>query len=133
MSSVFSKIIQGTIPCEKVHEDQDFIAFLDIRPIKPGHILIVPKQEIDELFDLPNDLLSSLMVFAKPISQSIKQVFNCSRVGVIVAGLEVPHAHMHLVPIDTEGELSFSNARSASSHDLKTWAHQIREALKDNL
>jgi histidine triad (HIT) family protein len=129
MSSLFSKIIQGSIPCEKILENEDFIAFLDIRPIQPGHTLVVPKQEIDELFDLPELLLSKSLVFAKHIAAALKKAFPCNRVGVLVAGLEVPHAHIHLVPIQGEGDLSFSHAKPATPEELVGAGARIRTFL----
>ena len=129
MSSIFTKIIQGDIPCHKIAENEHFFAFLDIRPIAPGHTLIVPKVEIDRFFDLDNDLLSTIMPFAKPIATAIEAVVPCDRVGLMVAGLEVPHAHLHLVPIQGIGDLSFANAKPATNDALAAMAKQITAAL----
>ncbi|MGB1183877.1 MAG: HIT family protein [Schleiferiaceae bacterium] len=109
MSSIFSKIIAGEIPCYKVAEDEDNIAFLDIRPLKKGHTLCVPKLEVDELYELPEDHYDSLMRFSQRVAKSLKHAVPCKRVGSMVLGMEVPHAHLHLVPISAEHELSFSN------------------------
>ena len=109
MSSIFSKIIAGEIPCYKVAEDEDNIAFLDIRPLKKGHTLCVPKLEVDELYELPIDHYDSLMRFSQRVAKSLKRTVPCKRVGSMVLGMEVPHAHLHLVPISAEHELSFSN------------------------
>ena len=130
MSSIFSKIIQGSIPCEKILENKDFIAFLDIRPIQTGHTLVVPKQEIDELFDLSDALLSQSLIFSKPIAVALKKAFSCNRVGILVAGLEIPHAHIHLVPIHREGELSFSHAKPAIPKELAETSKRIRTLLE---
>ncbi len=109
MSSIFSKIIAGEIPCYKVAEDEHNIAFLDIRPLKKGHTLCVPKLEVDELYELPIDHYDSLMRFSQRVAKSLKRTVPCKRVGSMVLGMEVPHAHLHLVPISAEHELSFSN------------------------
>lgn len=129
MSSIFTKIIQGEIPCHQLAEDDRFFAFLDIRPINPGHTLVVPKQEVDYLFDLGNDELGGLLPFARPIARVLEQQVPCARVGLIVAGLEVPHAHLHLIPFTDMEELSFSRARPAKQEDLATLAASIRKAL----
>jgi histidine triad (HIT) family protein len=109
MSSIFSKIIAGEIPCYKVAEDEHNIAFLDIRPLKKGHTLCVPKLEVDELYELPEDHYDSLMRFSQRVAKSLKRAVPCKRVGSLVLGMEVPHAHLHLLPISAEHELSFSN------------------------
>lgn len=129
MPSIFTRIINGEIPCHKLAENDRFIAFLDIRPIHAGHALVIPKQEIDYLFDLPDDLLGDLMKFAKPIAKAIQRVVPCERVGVIVAGLEVPHAHVHLVPFESIGQLTFANAKAADHKDLAELAAKIRALL----
>lgn len=129
MPSIFTRIIQGQIPCEKILEDDAFFAFLDIRPINAGHTLVVPKFETDELFDLSEDILSGVMPFSKRIAQALKKSVPCRRIGVLVAGFEVPHAHIHLVPIQAEGELSFSRARPAKPEDLAIIGKRIRENL----
>ena len=126
MSTLFTKIIRGEIPCFKLREDDHYLAFMDIRPINPGHVLVIPKQEVDYLFDLPDETLSGLMVFAKPVAKAIEQVVPCTRVGVIVAGLEVPHAHVHLIPFDEMVELDFARARQANMAELEQLAEKIR-------
>jgi histidine triad (HIT) family protein len=129
MPTLFTRIIKGEIPCEKILEDADFFAFLDIRPINPGHTLVVPKIEVDELFEVSDDILAKAMPFAKRVAQALKQSVPCRRIGVLVAGFEVPHAHIHLVPIEGEGELSFSRARPAKPEDLAALGKRIRERL----
>lgn len=109
--SVFSKIISGEIPSFKIAENENFIAFLDISPLVKGHVLVVPKTEIDKIFDLPDNLLSEMLVFAKPIAKAIERSFNCRRCGISVVGIEVPHAHMHLVPINSANDLNFTKAK----------------------
>lgn len=110
MATIFSKIIAGEIPCYKIGEDTQYFAFLDIRPMAVGHTLVVPKIETDYLFDLENDDLAGLFVFAKKVAAAIEAEVPCKRIGMAVLGLEVPHAHIHLVPINGEGDLSFSRA-----------------------
>lgn len=129
MSSIFTRIIKGEIPCEKILENDKLFAFLDIRPINPGHTLVVPKVELDELFDEADDVLESALPFAKVIARALKKSVPCKRIGVLVAGFEVPHAHIHLVPIQAEGELSFSRARAAKPEELSALARKIRENL----
>jgi histidine triad (HIT) family protein len=109
--TIFSKIIQGTIPAYKIAENDLFIAFLDIFPLQKGHVLVVPKIEVDKVFDLPDHYLSELMVFAKPIAKAIEAGFPCNRVGMVTVGLEVPHAHLHLIPINQAEDLNFSNPK----------------------
>lgn len=129
MASIFSRIIQGEIPSEKILEDERFLAFLDIRPINPGHTLVIPKQEVDDLFDLSPDLLAGALPFAQRVAKALKQSVPCRRIGMMVAGFEVPHAHIHLVPIQAEGELSFSRARAAKPEELKSMGGKIRQHL----
>ena len=107
MSSVFTKIINGEIPCYKVAEDQNNFAFLDINPVAPGHVLVVPKKEVDYLFDLGDEDYASLQMFAKQVAAAVKVAMPCVRVGVAVMGLEVPHAHIHLIPINEEKDMNF--------------------------
>lgn len=109
--SIFTKIINGEIPSYKIAENQHFYAFLDISPLAPGHTLVVPKQETDKFFDLQEELLSELLVFARPIARSIEKSFNCKRCGIAVIGLEVPHAHLHLVPINNADDLNFTRRK----------------------
>ena len=109
--TVFSKIIAGQIPCYRIAEDHRFIAFLDIEPLVKGHVLVVPKIEIDRIFDLPDDYLEAMLVFAKPIAHAIEKAVDCNRCGISVIGLEVPHAHMHLVPIHSANDLNFTRSK----------------------
>ncbi len=130
MATLFTKIIEGDIPCHKIAEDADYFAFLDINPINPGHTVIVPKLEIDRFFDLQDETLAGILPFAKPIATAIERVVTCNRVGLLVAGLEVPHAHLHLVPITGTGELTFARAKPAEQADLAALAEKIRAALQ---
>lgn len=109
--TIFSKIIAGEIPSYKIAEDEKFFAFLDIFPLKEGHTLVVPKTEVDNLFDLPEEYLSEMLVFAKPIAKAIEKSFDCNRCGIEVIGLEVPHAHMHLIPINSADDLNFTKGK----------------------
>ena len=109
--TIFSKIIAGEIPCYKIAEDEKFFAFLDIFPLVKGHVLITTKIEVDRLFDLPDAYLNALLVFAKPIAQAIEKSFDCNRCGISVIGLEVPHAHVHLMPINSEKDISFTSSK----------------------
>lgn len=128
--TIFSKIINGEIPSYKIAENELFFAFLDIFPLREGHVLVVPKMETDKLFDLPDDYLSQMLVFAKPIAKAIEKVFNCNRCGISVVGLEVPHAHLHLIPINTANDLNFMQPKqAASSESLKRIQTQIKAAL----
>ncbi len=129
MASLFTRIVQGEIPCHKLAEDDRFLAFLDIRPIRLGHALVIPKQEIDYFFDLDDTLIGDIMRFAKPVAKAIEQVIPCKRIGVIVVGLEVPHAHVHLVPIEQIGDINFALAREAEPSALADTAEKIRAAL----
>ncbi len=117
MASIFSKIIAGEIPCYKIAEEEDFFAFLDIRPLAKGHTLVIPKEEIDYIFDLEDDLLSSYMVFAKRVSRAIQKAVPCKRIGMAVVGLEVPHAHIHLIPINKISDMNFANPPIQISSD----------------
>lgn len=117
MSSVFSRIINGEIPCYKVGENESYFAFLDINPLKPGHTLVVPKQEVDKLFDLDEKMYLGLMEYSRKIALAIEKSIPCDRVGIAVVGLEVPHAHVHLIPIDEPGDTDFSKKRIKLSQD----------------
>jgi histidine triad (HIT) family protein len=131
MASIFTRIVKGEIPAHKLLEDDQYLAFLDIRPINPGHTLVIPKQEVDYIFDVEDELLKGLIVFAKTVSHAIKKTVPCKRVGVIVAGIEVPHAHVHLIPIiESLSELSFARAKSASQEELASLAAKIRANFK---
>jgi histidine triad (HIT) family protein len=129
MPSIFTRIVNREIPAHVLREDDDFLAFLDVRPIRAGHSLVIPKQEIDDLFDLPEGLLSGLLVFARPVAHAIRQVSGAQRVGVAVVGIEVPHAHIHLVPLDGIDDLDFRKAKQADDADLAAVAERIRSAL----
>lgn len=131
MSSVFTKIINGDIPCYKIAEDANYIAFLDVFPLKIGHTLIIPKKEVDYIFDLDSETYLGLMAFAKKVSIAIKLAFPCNRIGMTVIGLEVPHAHVHLVPINTMNDMNFSNAKlSFTKLEFEASAERIRGFLK---
>lgn len=131
MASIFSKIINGEIPAYKVAENDRYIAFLDIFPLKKGHTLVVPKQETDYLFDLDDETYLGLMAFAKQIAGAMKQVIPCNRVGVAVIGLEVPHAHVHLIPINTESDMNFRNEKlKLPKEEFEEIAATIRTAVK---
>ncbi|TLX77788.1 HIT family protein [Labilibacter sediminis] len=111
MSTIFSKIVKGEIPCYKIAEDDHYFAFLDINPLQEGHTLVIPKQEVDYIFDLDNEILAGLSVFAKKIAKALDKAIPSQRVGVAVLGLEVPHAHIHLIPLQSEGDINFSNPK----------------------
>jgi histidine triad (HIT) family protein len=111
MMTIFSKIIQGEIPSYKIAESEKFYAFLDIFPLQKGHTLIVPKCEVDKIFDVPDSYLNELMQFAKPIAKAIEASFPCNRVSMVTVGLEVPHAHVHLIPINAEVDIHFTNPK----------------------
>ena len=117
MASIFTRIINGEIPCYKVAEDDRFFAFLDINPLKAGHTLVIPKKEVDYIFDMTDEDLADMMLFAKKIASAIKQVVPCERIGLSVIGLEVPHAHIHLVPLENIGDLNFTKVRPSFSKE----------------
>lgn len=117
MSTIFSKIIKGEIPCYKIAENDNFFAFLDIRPMAKGHVLVIPKHETDYFFDLDDQLLSEMIVYSKKISKAIQKAVPCKRIGLMVIGMEVPHAHIHLIPINAEKDMSLSNPRLKLSED----------------
>ena len=124
--SIFTRIINGEIPSFKIAENEKFYAFLDISPLRPGHTLVVPKQETDRFFDLSEELLSELLVFARPIARSIEKSFQCNRCGIAVIGLEVPHAHLHLVPINNADDLNFTRPKlKLSAVELKACQEKI--------
>lgn len=129
--SIFLKIIAGEIPSYKIAENEKFYAFLDIFPMVKGHTLVVPKLETDKFFDVPEDYLSELLLFAKPIAKAIEKQFDCNRCGIAVIGLEVPHAHLHLVPINSADDLNFTRGKlQLSEEELKDAQQKILEALK---
>ncbi len=111
MSSIFTKIVNGEIPCYKIAETEKYLAFLDVFPLKKGHIIVIPKQEVDYLFDLENELYLGLFAFAKQVSIALKKAVPCDRIALSVVGLEVPHAHIHLIPINTINDVNFSNSK----------------------
>lgn len=128
MSTIFTRIINGEIPCHKVAEDDQFIAFLDIMPLKKGHVLVIPKKEVDYIFDMENDLLGDMMVFSKQVAAKIKKVIPCKKIGVTVIGLEVPHAHIHLIPINSVSDMDFSKPKlTLDQSELAAIAQQISE------
>jgi histidine triad (HIT) family protein len=128
--TIFSKIINGEIPSFKIAENEQFFAFLDIHPLREGHVLVVPKLEVDKIFDLPLAYLSQMLVFAQPIAKAIEQAFRCDRCGLTVIGLEVPHAHMHLIPINTANDLNFNQTKpKLSDEKLKEVQRKILQFL----
>lgn len=130
MPSIFTKIVQGEIPCHKIAESEDFLAFLDINPLAKGHTLVIPKKEIDYLFDLDDDLLSSILLFARRVAKALETTVPCERIGVTVIGLEVPHAHVHLIPINGIGDMNFERPKLTIAHEeLAVLAAKIRENL----
>jgi len=126
MPTIFTKIINGEIPVHKVMEDDRFLAFLDVRPIVKGHTLVIPKREVDYIFDIDDQTLGDLMAFAKKVAKVLKRGVECKKVGVMVAGLEVPHAHIHLVPINSIGDLNFINAKPADAKELAALAEKLK-------
>jgi histidine triad (HIT) family protein len=132
MASIFTKIIKGEIPCYKIAEDANYFAFLDINPLAKGHTLVVPKKEIDYIFDIDDSTLKGMIVFARDIAKAIEKVITCKRIGIAVLGLEVPHAHIHLVPINGGHDIEFSRPKlTLSSEEFKEIAAKITEAYKD--
>jgi histidine triad (HIT) family protein len=132
MASIFTKIVQGEIPSYKIAEDERFYAFLDIHPLAKGHTLVIPKNEVDYLFDLDDDLLAGMTKFSKRIARAIEKVIPCARIGVAVLGLEVPHAHIHLIPINSEADISFSRPKlNLSQEEFQEIAARIRDALAE--
>jgi histidine triad (HIT) family protein len=125
MSSIFTKIIQGEIPCYKIAEDENYFAFLDIRPLNAGHTLVVPKVEVDYIFDLDDSMLAGLMVFAAKVARAIEAVVPCERIGVAVIGLEVPHCHVHLSPINSVHDLDFRNPKTIAKEEMADLAARI--------
>jgi len=129
--TIFSKIIAGEIPSYKIAENEKFFAFLDIFPLREGHVLVVPKLETDKFFDLPDEYLAEMLVFAKPIAKAIERSFKCNRCGIEVVGLEVPHAHMHLIPINAANDLNFTQGKlNMSPGQMKIVQEKIISNLK---
>lgn len=126
MATIFSKIIKGEIPCYKIAENDDYFAFLDINPLRAGHTLVVPKRETDYIFDLEDEYLAGMVVFSKKIALAIRKAIPCNRIGVAILGLEVPHAHIHLVPMDTMDDINFKNPKlKFSPEEFKEIAAKI--------
>ena len=129
MPSLFSRIVAGEIPCHKIAEDERFLAFLDIMPLAEGHTLVIPKLEVDRFFDLPDDLLSGINLFARDVALQLERAIPCERVGVAVIGLEVPHAHVHLIPLNGVADINFERPKlQVTPDDLATTAAKIRQA-----
>ena len=129
--TLFSKIVSGEIPAYKVAETIDFLAFLDINPLAEGHVLVIPKQEVDYLFDMDDALYTELQIFAKIVATGLKKAVPCKKVGVAVIGLEVPHAHIHLIPMNRVDDMNFARPKlSFTPEQLEATSHKIREALK---
>ena len=132
MSSIFTRIINGEIPSYKVAENEEFFAFLDINPLAKGHVLVIPKKEVDYIFDIDDALYSRLFVFAKEVARAIEEVVACERIGVSVVGLEVPHAHIHLIPINNVKDMSFAKPRIVmTSEEMNQLAESILNAFKN--
>jgi histidine triad (HIT) family protein len=117
MATIFSKIVAGEIPCHKIAENDDYLAFLDVMPLVTGHVLVIPKQEVDYIFDMEDDQLQRMMVFAKEVAKAVKAAIPCKKVGVAVIGLEVPHAHIHLVPMSEIGDINFTRTKMSPTPD----------------
>lgn len=129
MSSIFTKIVNGEIPCYKIAEDENFLAFLDVNPNAKGHTLCIPKQEIDKIFEIEDDLYIGLMQFSKKIAIALEKTVPCLRVGMAVVGLEVPHAHVHLIPLNEMDEMRFQNKISMSKEEFEALAQNIKNHL----
>ena len=130
MSSIFTKIVRKEIPSYKVHENDRFYAFLDINPLKKGHTLVIPKNEIDCIFDLESDEYQNLWSFAKIVANGMQKVIDCKRISIVVMGLEVPHAHIHLVPLDNMNDINFNQPKlDLSSEEMQQIADKIRNAI----
>lgn len=130
MATIFTKIINGEIPCYKIAEDERYFAFLDINPLKAGHTLVVPKKETDYIFDLDDDQLKGIIIFSKKVAAAIKTAFPCNRIGIAILGLEVPHAHIHLVPMDSMEDVNFRNPKlKFTPEEFKEIAKRITEKV----
>ncbi len=133
MSTIFSQIVSGEIEAYKVAESIDFLAFLDVSPLANGHTLVIPKKEVDYIFDLDDELYNGLMIFTKIVAAGIKKVIPCKKVGVAVIGLEVPHAHIHLIPMNEVNDMNFSRPKlSFSKEEMEITAEKIKEALRED-
>ena len=129
MASIFSKIVAGDIPCHRIAENDEFLAFLDIQPLAEGHTLVIPKVEVDRYFDLPDDLLRDINVFARDVALKLERAIPCQRVGVAVIGLEVPHAHVHLIPLQSVSDINFERPKlDVTQEQLAATAERIRKA-----
>lgn len=130
MSTIFSKIVSGEIPCHKIYEDEHHLAFLDIMPLVMGHVLCIPKKELDYIYDLSPSELTALWAFTQPVANAVKQAISCKRVGVAVIGLEVPHAHVHLVPLNEVGDINFTRPKlKPTPEELNQIAEEIKRFL----
>jgi histidine triad (HIT) family protein len=129
MPSIFTKIINGEIPAYKVAEDENFLAFLDVNPNTKGHMLCIPKKEVDKIFDLDEELYSGLMVFSRKIALALRKTVPCKRIGMAVVGLEVPHVHVHLIPLNRMGDMDFSNKVKMSEAEFESLAKEIQQNL----
>lgn len=129
MASIFTKIILGELPAHRVAETRDFLAFLDINPLRPGHTLVIPKQEVDNFFELDDETYIGLNLLAKTLAPAIQKATGASRIASAVIGLEVPHAHLHLIPMDTMEDMNWANRQPAEDKDLAAMAQKIRAAL----
>ena len=132
MASIFTKIVNGEIPCYKITEDEKFLAFLDVNPNAKGHTLCIPKQEINKIFEMEETLYLELMAFSRKVAIGLREVIPCKRIALTVVGLEVPHAHVHLIPIERMEDVTFLNKVSFSDEEMKEIAHQISNAIKSN-
>jgi histidine triad (HIT) family protein len=130
MATIFSKIIKGEIPCYKIAEDENFFAFLDINPLAEGHTLVIPKKEVDYIFDLDNETLAGLTLFSKKIAIAIEKVIMCKRIGIAVIGIEVPHVHIHLIPINAISDINFARPKLKLSNEK---FEEIAKMIKDNV
>ncbi len=130
MASLFTKIVNGEIPCYKIAETEDFLAFLDVFPLRKGHTLVIPKKEVDYIFDLDDETFAGLHIFSKIVSKAVKQAIPCKKIGVAVVGLEVPHTHIHLVPIDAVSDIDFSQPKlQVDQSEMEQIAENIRSFL----
>ena len=131
MATIFSKIVNGDIPCYKIAEDKHYMAFLDAFPLREGHTLVIPKKEVDYLFDLDEDIYQGLFVFSRKVAKAVESVMPCQRIGIAVIGLEVPHAHIHLVPIDKVQDIDFTQPKlEVDKADMKSISNRIAQAYK---
>lgn len=133
MASIFSRIIAGEIPCYKIAEDDRHFAFLDINPVNPGHVLVVPKREVSYIFDLTDEEYLALELFAKRVAEGLKEAVECKRIGVAVIGLEVPHAHIHLIPITNEGDMNFATKHTLPAEEMEALRAAISARVAEKL